>query len=57
MRWAGSIAHMKPMRHVCKALVGNSERNKPRMKPMRRREYNIKREIKEGVGRIKIGPG
>jgi hypothetical protein len=57
MRWAGHVAHVEAMRNICKALVGNSERNEPPMRPMRRWEYNIKREIKEALDRVQIGSG
>jgi hypothetical protein len=47
MRWAGHVVRMGEMRNVVKILVGKPERNKPRGRPRRRREDNIKMNLRK----------
>jgi hypothetical protein len=47
MRWAGHIERMDPKRNAYSILVGNPEGKRPLGRPRRRREDNIKMDLKE----------
>jgi hypothetical protein len=47
MRWAGHVARMGEGRGVYRVLVGRSEGKRPLETPRRRREYNIKIDLRE----------
>jgi hypothetical protein len=47
MRWSGLSARMWEMRNVCRILVGKPERKKPLGKRGRRREDDIKMDLRE----------
>ena len=52
MRWAGHAARMVEDRGVHRVLVGKPERKRPLGRPRRRREDNIKMDLREvGGGR------
>jgi hypothetical protein len=44
MRWAGHVARMGEMKNAYAILVGKSEGKRPRRRPTRRWEDNIKLE-------------
>jgi hypothetical protein len=47
MRWAGHVAHIGEGRGVYRVLVGRTEDERPLGRPRRRREDNIKIELRE----------
>jgi len=47
MRWAGHVACMGERRGVYRVLVGKPEGNRPRGRPRRRWEDNIKLDLQE----------
>jgi len=47
MRWVGHVACMWERIGVCRALVGKPEGKRPFVRPRRRWENNIKRDIQE----------
>jgi hypothetical protein len=47
MRWAGHVARMGVGRGVYRVLVGRSEGKRPLGRPRRRREDNIKMDLRE----------
>jgi len=47
MRWAEFIARMEEKRGVYGVLVGKPERNRPRGRPRRRWENNIRMDLQE----------
>jgi len=47
MRWAGHLARMGERKDVYKVLVGKPEAKRPRGRPRRRWEYNIKVDLQE----------
>jgi hypothetical protein len=47
MRWAGHVARMGDMTDACRILVGEPEGKKPRGRPRRRWEDNIKTDLRE----------
>jgi hypothetical protein len=47
MRWAGHVARMGERRGVCRVLMGNPWRKRPRGRPRRRWEDNIKMDLQE----------
>jgi hypothetical protein len=51
MRSAGNVARMKDMRNAYKILVGKPEGKRPLGRPRRRREDNIRMDLK-GIGKI-----
>jgi hypothetical protein len=58
MRWAGHVARMEEGRGVYRVLVGRPEGKRPRGRPRRRWENNIKMNLRgrTGFGRLRIGP-
>jgi hypothetical protein len=61
MRWAGHIARMGEKRNACRVLVGKPEGKKLLERPKRRREDNIKMDLREigwtGFMWLRIGTG
>jgi hypothetical protein len=55
MRWAGHVARMGERRDVHRALVGKPEGKRPSGRPRRRWEINIKIDLEEVEGVVKIG--
>jgi hypothetical protein len=52
LRWAGHVARMAERRGAYRALVGKPEGRRPLERPRRRREDNIKMDLREvGWGR------
>jgi hypothetical protein len=47
MRWVGYVARMREGRGVCSVLVGRPEGKRPLGRPRRRREDNIKMDLRE----------
>jgi hypothetical protein len=47
MRWAGHVARIREGRGVYKVLVGRPEGKRPLERPRRRREDNIKLDLRE----------
>jgi transcription termination factor 2 len=47
MRWAGHVARMEEGRCVYRVLVGRPKRKRPRGRPRRRWEDNIKLDLRE----------
>jgi hypothetical protein len=47
MKWGGHVARMREMRNACSILVGNPERKRPLGRPRRKREDNIKTDLRE----------
>jgi len=47
VRWAGRVAGMRQMRNAYNTLVGGSEGKRPHGIPRRRREDNIRIDIRE----------
>ena len=47
MKWAGHVERMGERRGVYRVLVGNPEGKRPRRRPRRRWEDNIKMDIQE----------
>jgi predicted DNA-binding protein with PD1-like motif len=46
MRWAGHVTHGE-VRNACKILVGKPEGKSPLRRPRRRKEDNIKTDLRE----------
>jgi hypothetical protein len=60
MRWAGHVARMGEGRDVYRVLVGKPEGKRPLGRPRRRREDNIKMDLREigidGANWIRLAP-
>jgi len=49
MRWAGHVAHVGERRDVCRVFLRKPEGKRPLGRPRRRREDNIKTDLKEVI--------
>jgi hypothetical protein len=47
MRWVGHVARIGEMRNVYNILVGKSEGKRPRLRPIKRWEYDIRTDLME----------
>ena len=47
LRWAGHVAHVEQSRNAYRVLVGKPEGKRPLGRPRRRREDNIKMDLRE----------
>jgi hypothetical protein len=61
-RWMGNVAHMGERRGVYRVLVGKHEGKRPLRRPRRRREDNIKVDVKgytreSGLTYSRLGAG